>query len=118
MDLMKDLNALNVALKSNKKENNDAAHKNRKKVENLEAKVEDLLQFKVTKELEEKDLKNKSKKLDKKLKSIQEREAELKVLKNRIERPTSGKVDTNALENNFANLPEVAFSSLLLAQVV
>jgi hypothetical protein len=53
-DLMKDLNALNVALKSCKKENNDTAHKNQKKVENLEAKLKELAQFKVTKESEEK----------------------------------------------------------------
>ena len=106
VDLMKDLNALNVALKSCKKESNDTAHKNQKKVENLEAKLKDHVQFKITKELEEKDLRAKTKKLDKKLKTIQEKEAELKVARNRLDRPAIGKVGTDGLGVNSVDDPE------------
>ena len=114
VDLMKDLNARNVALKSCKKESNDTAHKNQKKVENLEAKLKELVQFKITKESEEKELRAKTKKLDKKFKTIQEKEAELKVARNRLDRPVLGKVGAKGLgvnpvddpENNSVNDPE------------
>ena len=62
VDLMEDLNALNVALKSCNKESNDTKVKNQKKVEHLEAKLKDHVQFKITKESEEKDLRAKTKK--------------------------------------------------------
>ena len=103
---MKDLNALNVALKSCKKEGNDTAHKNQKKVENLEAKLKEHVQFKITKESEEKDLRAKTKKLNKKLKTIQEKEAELKVARNRLDRSVLGKVGTNGLGVNSVGDPE------------
>ena len=106
VDLMKDLNALNVALKSCKKEGNDTAHKNQKKVENLEAKLKEHVQFKITKESEEKDLRAKTKKLNKKLKTIQEKEAELKVARNRLDRSVLGKVGTNGLGVNSVGDPE------------
>ena len=100
LELKKDLNALNVALKSSKKENNDNVHKNRKKVEDLEENVKELVEFKLLKESEEKDLRIQTKKVERKLKSIQEKEAELKVAKNRLERSKLGKSEATDHENN------------------
>ena len=107
IELMKDLNALKVAMKSFKKESIDTAHKNQKKVENLvEGKLEELVQFKINKESEEKALRAKTKKLDKKMKTIQEKEAELKVARNRLDKPVIGAVGPIGLGVTSADDPE------------
>ena len=87
--LKKDLNSVNVALKTSRKENNDSSHRQDRKIELLEDKIKELHEYKIDKESEEKDLKNKTKKLDKKLKSIQEREAKIEIDKKKLERSKS-----------------------------
>ena len=57
--LKKDLNTLNVACKSAKKESKDNTYKLNKKCEELEAKIKDLTEFKIANHDEEKDFKTK-----------------------------------------------------------
>ena len=80
-DLSKDLNKLNVALKSSEKEVKTLTYKFEKKVGSLEETIKELNDFKSSKLSEEKDLKLKIKKYDKKLKLIQEKEAKLVIAK-------------------------------------
>ena len=77
----KDLNNTSVALKTSKKESKDASHRSEKKVENLEEKIRGLNEYKIVKESEDKELRAKIKKADKKQKQIQEREAKLELEK-------------------------------------
>ena len=65
-------------LKTSEKDKRDTAHNLEKKIGVLETKNKGLLEFKALKEIEEKDLKHKIKTVDKKLKTINEREAKLK----------------------------------------
>ena len=64
---------------------------------NLETKLEELLEFKITKSSEEKKLKSQQKKLDKKLKNVREIEAKLKLAKAGTE-ANQTKVDENKNE--------------------
>jgi hypothetical protein len=82
-DLVKDLNAASVALKNIEKENKEVNCKFKKQVSNLEHKVSALEDYKTNKIAEEKDLKTKIKKADKKLKSVLEREAKIKLSKDK-----------------------------------
>ena len=72
-DLKKNLNSLNVALKTSRKESKDNTYKLEKKLEQLEEKNQDLLEYKMNKISDEKDLKSKSKKIDKKLKNVKDK---------------------------------------------
>ena len=72
-----ELRSTQVALKASKRENKETSHNFNKKIENLEYKVNNLQDYKVTKVSEEKELKSKFKKVDKKLKAAQEKEAKL-----------------------------------------
>ena len=76
-DLKKNINSSNVALKPSRKELKDVIYKFEKKVEQLEEKIEDLLEYKRNKTAEERDLRSKLKKVDKKLKNMKENEASL-----------------------------------------
>ena len=96
----KELNAANVAVKTCKKETNDAHHNNNNKISGLEYKLRELLEFKATKESEEKELKSKQKKVDKKLKSIQEKEAQIKVERNKLDRSDFKSKKQYDAENN------------------
>ena len=93
-DLKKEINNLGVALKSSKKEHKEIFGNYTKKIDSLETKLKDLHNYKVDKISEEKDLKTKLKKVDKKLKNLNEREAKLKVEKDALK--TVKTIDENA----------------------
>ena len=80
-DLKKEINNLNIASKSAKKEVKETSHRLGKNIEVLEDKVKSLLDFKIIKEAEEKGLKTKMKKAEKKMKLAREREAEVEIEK-------------------------------------
>ena len=80
-DLKKEINSTNVALKGARKEVKENSHRLGKKMEALEDEVKTLLDFKITKEAEEKDLKAKMKKAEKKMKLVREREAVVEIEK-------------------------------------
>ena len=85
-------NASAVALKSAKKESKDATYRHEKKVELLEEKVKELEEFKTRKMAEEKEIKSKDRKATKKMRQIEEREAEVKLKIKELRK----KLDTNA----------------------
>jgi hypothetical protein len=85
-ELVKQNKAVNVALKSSQKDLKDSTHRYNKKIEELEAKIEDLTKFKILKNSEEKELRNMKKKAEKKLKEVREKEAKLKLDQNYFER--------------------------------
>jgi myosin heavy subunit len=97
-ELRKQVNNLNTALKSSKKENSEVTSKFTKNIDVLETKVKDLSDFKADKISEEKDLRNKIKKVTKKLKALADKEASLKIKTEALK-----KIDKN--ENNI--VPEV-----------
>ena len=67
--LVKDVNSLNVCIKTLKKEVKASRYKNEKNCEALEAKIKTLTEVKTAKNAEEKYLKRKTKKVDKKIKN-------------------------------------------------
>jgi hypothetical protein len=81
-----------VALKSAKKESKDATYRHEKKVELLEEKIKELEEFKTKKMAEEKEIKSKDRKATKKMRQIEEREAEVKLKMKELRK----KLDTNA----------------------
>ena len=85
-DSKKEINKLNIALKTAKKEGKEISHSLNKKTEALEDKVKTLLDFKISKHAEEKELKHKMKQADKKLKLLQDREAKIKIEKTKLEK--------------------------------
>jgi myosin heavy subunit len=85
-ELMKKHEDLSVALKTSKKESKDKIKDLDKLCANLEGKIQDLNHFKVTKLDEEKELKVKQKKAEKKLKLLVEREAKIRLKEEKIKR--------------------------------
>ena len=69
-ELVKQNKAVNVALKTSQKDLKDSTHRYNKKIEELEAKIEDLTKFKILKNSEEKELRNIKEKAEKKLKEV------------------------------------------------
>ena len=95
-DLEKDIRGTSVALKSSKKDLKEEALRHEKTVINLKKKIEDLEKFKARKSLEEKEIKVKEKKLNKKLKNVSDIEAKLEFLKAKTsERPTLNDINEN-----------------------
>ena len=82
-DVKKSLNKANREWK-------DLEHNFKKKVAAFEEKIEDLNNFKAAKATEEKELKNKTKKLEKKAKLLIEKEAKLEVDRTKLESANSG----------------------------
>ena len=78
-ELNKQVKTCSRDLKNSEKDKRDLAHNLEKKICVLETKNKDLSEFKVLKEIEEKDFRHKIKTVDKKLKAIDEKEAKLKV---------------------------------------
>ena len=94
----KELNAANVALKYSKRDMKDASYKAEKDLVQLRDKTKDLEEFKKVKLAEEKDLKAKVRKCDKKLKSLADKEAKLEVDRANFNRKSFGPKQDN--ENN------------------
>ena len=92
-------NASAIALKSAKKENKDASNNHEKKVKLLEEKIQELVEFRSEKLAEEKETKSRAKKVDKKIKQIEEREAKVKLkiieLKKEQDKTFEEKLDAN-----------------------
>ena len=112
VELEKEIRSLKIALKSSKKEVKDTSHKFEQKMEALDAKNRNLEEFKAVKVSEEKILKTKVKKLDKKLKMLEEREARTKLDKaNQIEiERQSNEKKKDANENEVSN--EIVVSNI------
>ena len=77
---------MKVSLKSSRKETKDASKHFEKEQHDNENKIKDLENYKSSKTMEERELKNKNKKVDKKLKMIHEKEAKLDLEKREIEK--------------------------------
>ena len=95
---MKEVNQLRVALKSAAKEFKDDAHKNAKKVDALETKVEELSEYKRAKAAEERELKVKVKKVNKKLKDLNEKDVAFKIEKINLTKICD--IEKRDIENN------------------
>ena len=80
-ELVKEVDNISIVLKRAKKEAKENADANEKLVKNQDKKIKELLEFKILKTSEDKELKNKQKKLEKKLKAVFEREAKLNLEK-------------------------------------
>lgn len=76
-NIKKELDAKCVAIKSAVKDGKDATKSHEKDIKRLENEIKTLLEYKILKTSEEKDLKNKLKKANKKLKNLEEKEAKL-----------------------------------------
>ena len=85
-NLKKDLDIKSVAIKAANKDAKDAAKAHDKELKKLETELKNLLEYRISKSSEEKDLKQKIKKTDKKLKNLQEREAKLVLEKSVFEK--------------------------------
>ena len=85
-DLHKQVNSLNVAIKSSKKDLKEANHRFDKKFGDMEFKLKELTEYKQEKVSEEKEIKINLKKIDKKLKDIKEREARLEADKKKFDK--------------------------------
>ena len=109
-ELVKEVNAANVALKSCKKDLKDSAHRYNKKIEEHESKIEELTKFKIMKASEEKEIRNMKKKTEKKLKEVREKEAKLKLDKISLDKQqkhfTNEKEITDANQNLKADTGE------------
>ena len=101
-DLKKDLNANSVAIKSLEKENKETSKKFKKQVDLLETKIKALEEYKANKVAEEKELKAKVKKADRKLKSVLEKEAKITIANKKIA-GTSAYINDD--QNNLMSLP-------------
>ena len=78
-DLNRSNNAAAIAMKSANKDTKDLIYKHDKKVEVLEGKIQELTDFKSNKLSEEKNLRSKEKKVNKKLKQLEEKEAKVRL---------------------------------------
>ena len=85
-DMQKDLNNATMAIKSSKKESQENFRKFEKQKFELESKIEKLTEFRLMKLGEEKELRTKLKKVDKKFKLLKEREANIQLQKNKENR--------------------------------
>ena len=85
-EFLKEINSLKVSLKSSRKELKDASKHFEKEQYDKENKIKNLQDYKRNKIMEERELKNQSKKIDKKLKIIHEKEAKLDLEKREIEK--------------------------------
>ena len=113
-NLKKELNSLNVALKSAKKEIKDTSKEFERNILSLGDKIQNLNDYKVDKVAEEKELRSKLKKADKKLKLLGEREAKLELDKIKFERNQRSNCIENKLENNINTIessPSPAFEN-------
>ena len=85
-DLNKEIKVSKIDLKAAMKDKKDTSHNYEKKISELEVKNSNLMEFKTLKETDEKDLKAKLKNVNKKLKSLTEKESKLKVEKENFEK--------------------------------
>ena len=106
-NLKTEVNNLNVALKSSRKDLKDAHHRFEKSKEESETKIKDLIEFKIMKNSDEKELRSKQKKVEKKMKKVEEKEAQLKVDRFNFERSTNEKVndDNHNFKPNICSSP-------------
>jgi regulator of replication initiation timing len=95
-DLAKELKTANSASKSSQKDSKEAFNKYERKLEALQLKLKELNDYRIDKAAEEKSVKNKQKKLEKKEKLLIEREASLKVEKLQFERIKSNLNNTKS----------------------
>ena len=77
----RELNSANVALTKSKKENKEISHKFEKQVKQMDLKVKDLENYKLVEVSEEREFRAKNKKVEKKIKSLKVREANLELEK-------------------------------------
>ena len=85
-DAQKHIKHLEVALKSSQKEIKEVVGTHNKKISGFEIRINDLQNYKIDKMSEEKELKTKIKKVDKKLKTLAQKEAEIKIEKSELKR--------------------------------
>ena len=102
-DSKKEINKLNISLKTAKKESKEISHNLSKKTEALDDRVKMLLDYKIAKDGEERDLKRKIKQADKKLKLLQDREAKIKIEKTKLEK-LSNQINNNVNNNKEAEV--------------
>ena len=103
--LIKDLKTSSVALKSLEKEKKEDNRRFEKQVNLLESKISNLEDFKTNKVSEERELKVKMKKADKKLKSVLEREAKIKIKKSNNSVGTATENGVDDAQNNTISAP-------------
>ena len=101
-DLENEIKALKIALKASKKKVKDQEHESKKKQGALEDIIRNLNEFKMEKIAEEKEFKAKNKKLNKKLKDLEERKAKIIVEKSMLDR-----ISTNNVKEKETVLNEV-----------
>ena len=111
-DLNKELNVAKVALKTTRKEAKDNLQQFKKENKSLEEKIRNLLDFKNAKLSEERDLKIKMKKVEKRVKNLNEREVKLVVVERKglemFEGKCSAENVTPEIEPHKKNVEEVS----------
>ena len=85
-DLIKENNKISINLKTVKKEAKENNNEHDKIFRKKDETIKELLEYKIVKTAEEKAMKNKQKKIDKKLKAIGERESKLKLEKQHFDK--------------------------------
>ena len=109
-ELRNEIKSTSKELKSLKKENRDISHDFEKKIEALESKNRSLVEFKATKAAEDKSEKVKIKTINKKLKTIEEKEARLNIDKIKLENEAKKmKVVTEVKVCQTDNHPEIPY---------
>ena len=107
-----------TAIKSLKKEAKDNNFKHKKIIKTKDDTIEKLLEYKIMKTSQEKGFKNKTKKLAKKLKAVEERETNLKLAEVNLD-PIQKKVDFNDNEasQEITEMETVETSTVVLPSV-
>jgi hypothetical protein len=100
VELKKCNNAEIVALKSAKKGIRDLTYKYEKKLDAMNDKIQELSEFRNRKFAEEKDLKSKIKKADKRLKQVEEKESKLNLKLVEIEKKQTRNHENGKLDGN------------------
>jgi DNA repair exonuclease SbcCD ATPase subunit len=117
-ELEKENGSLRASLKSSRRDFQHDVHEFEKKNKTLEDLIENLKEFKSVKLAEEKDLRSNSKKVDRKLKLIEEKEAKLKVDLKRKEKifnndEIKNEIEPKETKENGETINEIKFSKLL-----
>ena len=102
-DLKKENSKINIALKTFKKEAKENNFEHEKVLKKNEATIQELLEFKMIKTSEENVIKKKEKKLNKKLKVIEEKEEKLKIEKSQVETKTDINKNETFTEENLSH---------------
>ena len=116
-ELSKDLNQARLCIKTLKKEAKESNSNHQKVVKRNEDTIENLKEYKSQKMSEEKDFKLKEKKLNKRIKTLDEREAQYKLIKDDEKKEVLEKVVTNnnneTVEDKSISFPAVNFREVI-----